>query len=211
MPDGVFVIGAGGHAKVVISTLRAQGTAILGVWDDDASKKGSRVMGVPVLGSVREARGYAGKGRFILAIGDNRRRRELAENMKDFEWAVAVHPTAYVHSSVQLGPGSVVFAGAVVQPETMIGRHCIINTAATVDHDCEIGDYSHLAPGVHLAGGVVVGDESMLGVGASVIPNLKIGTRVVVGAGAVVVQDVSDGSTVVGVPARSIDGQGGKQ
>ena len=38
---GVHVLGAGGHAKVVISTLRALGIEVTGLYDDDPTKQGS--------------------------------------------------------------------------------------------------------------------------------------------------------------------------
>jgi len=204
MNDEVYVIGAGGHAKVVISSLQAQGVSVGGIFDDDASKWGGRVLGALVLGGVDAALEYKNAGRFILAIGDNVRRAELAKLLAELSWATVVHPAAYVDSSVRLGLGTVVFAGAVVQPETKIGRHCIINTGATVDHDCEIGDYAHLAPGSHLAGGVIVGSRAMLGIGVTVLPGMRIGEQAVVGAGSVVTNDVDANKTVVGVPARPL-------
>jgi len=204
MPSGVYVIGGGGHAKVVVSSLQDMGVSVLGIWDDDAGKWGRSLLGVPIIGGLDGARQYAGEAKFVLAIGDNETRRALAERLADFEWATVVHPTAYLHSSVEVGPGTVVFAGAVVQPGVGIGRHCIINTGATVDHDCQIGDFTHLAPGVNLAGGVVVESRAMLGVGAAVVPGVRIGEGAVVGAGSVVIGDVDPGDTVAGVPARPL-------
>jgi len=203
--DSVYVVGGGGHAKVVIASLREIGYRVLGVFDDDPSKLGSTIFGIRVIGPASIIEDFSGKGQFVLAIGDNDRRRTLADAHHKVKWVTVVHPTAYVHSSVQLGFGTVVFAGAVIQPGTVIGKHSIINTAATVDHDCSIADFVHLAPGSHIAGGVTVGAGSMLGIGSSVIPNRRIGAGVVVGAGAVVINDIEDGMTVVGVPARSIE------
>ena len=203
-PNGVFIIGAGGHGKVVVSTLQEQGMEVLGIFDDDINKWGRRLLGVPILGGLDLAQEYANKGRFILAIGNNDHRVRLAERFARFEWATAVHPTAYVHPSARLKTGVVVFAGAIVQPETTVGAHSIVNTGATVDHDCEVGSYVHLAPGVHLAGGVAVGNRAMLGVGALVTPGVQVGEGAIVGAGSVVLHDVPPGETVVGVPAKPL-------
>ncbi len=207
-PSGVFVIGAGGHGKVVISTLQERGVEVVGVFDDDVAKRGGRLLGVPILGALNLLPEYADRGRFILAIGNNDHRARLAERLSWLGWATAVHPAAYVHPSARLEAGVVVFAGAVVQPETVVGAHSIVNTGATVDHDCEIGSYVHLAPGVHLAGGVTVGSRAMLGVGASVIPGLRIGEGAVVGAGSLVLRDVPPGETVAGVPAKPLRDRG---
>src|SRR6056297_307029 len=118
----VWVIGAGGHAKVVIATLQASGRDVAGVLDDDAAKHGTTVLGVPVLGPVERAAG----GEALVAIGNNAVRKRIAEALPEVRWASAVHPSAVVHPSVQVGAGSVVFAGAVVQPETRLGRHVIV-------------------------------------------------------------------------------------
>ena len=200
----VYVIGAGGHAKVVISTLQAAGFSVSGAFDDDSQKWGYQILGAPVLGPVEAAKEFTGKGSFVIGVGDNARRKALAETLGDLEWGIVIHPRSYVHPSARLGPGTVVFAGAVIQPGTVLGGHCIVNTSATVDHDCRIESYVHLAPGVHLAGGVEVGEGAMVGIGSSVVPNIRIGRWTVVGAGAVVVRDLPSNVTAVGVPARVI-------
>ena len=194
--DGVVVIGAGGHAKVLVSTLIARGLPIAAVFDDDEQKWGADMQGVRVSGMEPE-RG----GRAIVGIGDNAKRMKIAKALR-FDWDLVVHPNAYVHPSAKLGRGTVVFAGAVVQPDAVIGEHVIVNTGATIDHDCVIGDYAHLAPGVHLAGSVHVGEGAFLGIGSVAIPGVKIGRWSTLGAGAVAIRDVPDGVVAVGVPAK---------
>jgi len=198
----VYVIGAGGHAKVVIGTLLALGRTVSGLFDDDPQKWGRIILGVPVLGPIEAAREFSGKGTFVVGIGDNARRKALVENLEDFEWEILIHPRSFVDPSVRVGAGTVVFAGAVVQPEVTLGAHSIVNTGATVDHDCKVSSYVHLAPGVHLAGGVEVGEGAMLGVGSSVLPNVRIGRWSVVGAGAVVIRDLPSHVVAIGVPAK---------
>jgi sugar O-acyltransferase (sialic acid O-acetyltransferase NeuD family) len=196
--DGIVVIGAGGHAKVVISTLAARGLPIAAVFDDDDTKWGMDAQGTRVSPTERERGGSA-----VIGIGDNGKRRDVASAL-NFEWQTVIHPSAYVHPSARLGRGTVVFAGAVVQPDAVIGDHVIVNTGATVDHDCVVGDYAHLAPGVHLAGSVQVGEGAFLGIGSVVIPGVKIGRWSTLGAGAVAIRDLADGVVAVGVPAMEL-------
>lgn len=199
----IVVLGAGGHAKVVISTVRAAGQDVCAVFDDDRSRWGDSVLGVPVEGGLADAPdspAYAG----IIAIGSNPARRQIAARFQHLCWHTVVHPSAYVDSTVRLGQGTVVFAGAVVQPDAVIGSHVIINTGATVDHDCRLADYVHVAPGTHLAGAVQVGEGALLGIGSAVVPGRSIGRWALVGAGGVVIQDVPDHVTVVGIPARPV-------
>lgn len=202
--SGITVIGAGGHAKVVIALCRAAGVRVDRVVDDDLARDGTTLFDVPVAAPVRE---HLPRGaRAIIAIGNNDTRARVAAEFDDVvgEWVTLIHPKAFVDTSARVGVGVVVFAGAVVQADAAIGAHAIINTGVTVDHDVVIGEAVHLAPGVHLAGNVIVDDGAFLGVGVSVIPGRRIGARTTVGAGAAVVKDIAADVVAVGVPARVI-------
>ncbi len=198
----LYLLGAGGHAKVVLSTALEAGWTVAGLFDDDPHKQGTTVLGIPVLGTLDQAQALQATG--VIALGDNRLRQRLARRFAHWQWATLVHPRAYVHPSVHLGPGTVVFAGAVIQPDTRIGAHCIINTGATVDHDCLLEDFVHIAPGAHLAGGVRVGQGCLIGVGAAVLPGASLGPWSVLGAGAVLRHSLESFTIAVGVPARPL-------
>lgn len=198
-----YVIGAGGHAKVVLSTLQAAGIKVDGILDDDPQKQGLEIFGVRVVGTINEA-AELGKAKGILAIGDNYARQLLAKKLSEWEWLTVVHPEAYVHPTARIGPGTVIFAGAIVQPDVSLGAHVIVNTGANVDHDCVVEDFVHLAPGVNLAGGIRIEEGTLIGVGAAVAPRVRIGAWTIVGAGAVVVKDLPSRVVAVGVPAKPL-------
>lgn len=200
-PARAYVLGAGGHARVVIATLEVAGTAVVGLFDDDPARAGTMLDGVPVLGRLADHLPLDAP--LVLAIGRNDTRARLAAALDgQVAWASAVHPRALVHPSVEVGPGTVVFAGAIVQPGTRLGAHVIVNTAATIDHDGQIGDAAHVAPGCHLAGNVTLGEGAFLGVGCAVVPGVTVGAWTTVGAGGVVVGDLPEKVVAVGVPAR---------
>ena len=180
--------------------MRALGLDPVAVFDDDISKKGERILQVPIMGTLSDLTPSQFDGG-VIAVGNNRNRENIARRLH-IEWVSVVHPAAYVDPTVKLGAGAVVFAGAIVQPDTTIGEHVIINTAASIDHDCEIGDFVHIAPGVHLAGGIKIGRGSLVGIGSAAIPGIRIGERTTVGAGAVIVRNLPDDIVARGVPAR---------
>lgn len=201
---GVLVIGAGGHAKVVADILACQGEIVIGFLDDNPDSWGTRRLGLPVLGGIDLFDSHS-PGGLVMGIGDNMARQRIVGRLGTAAnglWRSAIHPRSTVASSVRVGSGVVVAAGAVVNPDSVLGDHVIVNTGATVDHDCMIGNYVHIAPGVHMSGGVQVGLGVLIGVGASVAPGKTIGDWAVVGAGAVVVRDVPGRVTAKGVPAR---------
>jgi sugar O-acyltransferase (sialic acid O-acetyltransferase NeuD family) len=196
----VTLVGAGGHAKVVLGTAQAAGIEVDGVLDDDPARWGQRLLDLPISGPCASALEDPG-AHVVLAIGDNRARQRLAAGAR-CHFDTLVHPTAWVHQTVTLGPGTVVFAGVVIQPGTRVGAHAIVNTAASIDHDCSIGDFAFVAPGARLAGGVTLEEGGFMGIGSAAIPGVRIGAWTVVGAGAAVVRDLPAGCTAVGVPAR---------
>ncbi len=196
------VLGAGGHAKVVIATMQAGGIRVNSVYDDDAQRWGDSILGVPITGPISELRGHTNV-QAVNGIGDNATRERIA-NQYDFDWCTAIHPQAVVHESVRLGAGTVVCAGAVIQPDAVIGEHCIINTSASVDHDCRLDAFCSIGPGAHLCGGVVIGRLAMIGSGVCAIPQAHVGERTVVGAGATVIADLPEGVVAVGCPARVV-------
>jgi sugar O-acyltransferase (sialic acid O-acetyltransferase NeuD family) len=197
-----LVVGAGGHAKVVIATLQAAGHAVGAAYDDDSAKWGLTLLGVPVAGKIGDL--PRGDHEVVLAIGDNRARQEVASRLDAMgvRWGTAIHPAAFVHPSVVVGAGSVVFAHATIQPDTVLGRHVIINTGASVDHDCVLGDHVHVAPGVRLAGNVTLEDGVFMGIASAAIPGIRVGAWATVGAGGVVTRSIASDQIAVGVPAR---------
>jgi|Wag4MinimDraft_16_1082657.scaffolds.fasta_scaffold00100_6 sugar O-acyltransferase (sialic acid O-acetyltransferase NeuD family) len=199
----IYIIGAGGHGKVVLDIINKsrqyQAAAFL---DDDSSLHNEIINGLKVLGGSKEA--LADDKAVIIAVGNNKIREKLFKMLKsnDLEIINAVHPDAVINSFVSTSKGIVVAAGAVINPNAVIEDNVIINTGVTVDHDCIIERHVHLSPGVNLGGNVKVQRGAHIGIGAAVLPGIKIGRNSVVGAGAVVTKDVPNDVTVVGVPAR---------
>jgi len=210
--DGIVVIGAGGHGRVVIDALHCLGLADQCVIvDSNPGLWGSSVLGVTVRGGDKELKSLLsdGFGRFIVAMGGI---YEFSLRRRLFDTAVhygltpfsLIHPTSIRSKFAHLGPGCQMMAGSIVNAQVTIEENCILNTRCIVEHDCYIGPDVHLAPGACLAGGVQIGPQVHIGAGATICENLKIGIRSIVGAGAVVVRDVPPETVVVGVPAKAI-------
>lgn len=206
MTERILVLGAGGHAKVVVSTLQAAKRPPYKVLDDDETKWGTRILGIPVEGPLARL-ADEDQDCAIQAFGSNRLRAQHVA-LEGILWTAVIHPTAYVHESAVIGPGTVVCAGAIVQPGTRLGSHVIVNTGASVDHDCELGDFVHLAPGARLAGNVRVGCGTLVGIGAVVVPGVVIGKWTKIGAGAAVIGDLPSRCVAAGVPARILEAEG---
>lgn len=204
----VIILGAGGHAKVLIDALLSASAVIAGIVAPDLTLAGTNILGVPVLGGDDVVNEYPPSEIQLVnglgSVGLPVNRQQLFEKFKGmgYKFATVIHPSAVIASGVILGEGAQVMAGVVIQPGSHIGINSIINTRASVDHDCTIGDHVHIAPGVTMSGGVTVGTCSHIGTGATVIQGLSIGNGCLVAAGAVVTKYIADGTMVRGVPAR---------
>jgi len=198
--------GASGHASVVAEAARLGGEfEVVGCLDDVDPAPRQVAAGAVLGGSSLMPELLRGGVRHIaIAVGDNAVRERLgsAAEAAGFQLATVVHPRAVCSAAAVLGAGSVLAAGAIVNPSTVLGRLCIVNTGATVDHDCVLGDAVHIGPGAHVAGHVTIGAGAQLGVGVSVRDRVRIGARALVGAGAAVVGDLPEGCVAFGVPAR---------
>lgn len=205
MPESFIVVGAGGHAKVVVDALLSFGCKVKGCYDDNPALAGTEpVPGVRVIGGIALIERDWTKGiSVIVGVGDNRVRRHLALRWK-VDYGIAKAVSAVLGTGVKVGYGAMILPSATINIDSIIGNHVILNTSCSADHDCYIGDYAHIAPGCHLGGDVTIGEGSFLGVGASVIPGVCIGRWSIVGAGAVVTNDLPDNCTAVGVPAKVI-------
>jgi len=203
------ILGAGGHARVILAALLLRGVRPIGClspvapdsgWPSEIGYLGDDSR----LAELDPARVRIING--VGSVGETLLRRKL------FEWAKAlghtflsiVHPTAIIIDHQPEAEGVQVMAGAIIQNGVVFGPNVLINTGAIVDHDCRIGAHGHVATGARLSGGVELGIGVHLGTGASVIQGIHVGDGAIVGAGAVVIRDVAAGSTVVGNPARPV-------
>jgi sugar O-acyltransferase (sialic acid O-acetyltransferase NeuD family) len=196
----IYLYGAGGHAKVILETLKAQSFADIRIIDN---RKEGTLLGLPIHKHLVIEELIADDS-IIFAIGDNEARKLIAEKYPFIKSAQATHPSANISPSATLGEGTVVMAGVSIQADTRIGKHSIINTNSCVDHDNVIGDFVHISPNAALAGGVEVGEGTHLGIGACIIQGIRIGSWATIGAGAVVINDIPDHAVVVGNPGRII-------
>lgn len=207
----VIVLGAGGHARVLLSALARLNADVLGATDIDPARAGEVVLNVRLLGDDKAVEAHE-PGSVLLvngvgSVGPALARRAVYQRFaaRGYRFATIVDPLAVIAGPVSFAEGAQVLAGAVLQTGVSLGINCIVNTRAAIDHDGIVGPHAHVAPGAILSGDVAVGEASLIGTGATVIQGIKIGRESMVAAGAVVVDDVSDGVTVAHVPARPIE------
>ena len=209
----IIGLGAGGHARVVMDSLRRiGGIEVRALLDVDSALWGKTVDGVEIAGGDEKLSEYSDQGIEYVFMGiggvaSQHPRKKLFEMVKglNFSFLQIIDPNAVLSPSATLGEGAVVLARAIINANARIGDNTIVNTGAIVEHDCEVGPHVHIATGARLAGNVTVGGGSMVGMGSNIKQGVTIGKNAVVGGGAMVVGDVKDNATVIGVPAIEME------
>ena len=226
MSTRIVVLGAGGNSLGVIDAIEALNALergapryrIEGILDDLPENSGRAILGCKVIGTIAEAKRFAGC-RFVNGISSVASFRKIPEIVRRTGLAAqsfetVIHPRATVAASARVGAGSVILAGSVICPEAVVGDHVIILQNTTVNHHTRVGDFSTLSAGVTVLGYIEIGRNAFVGGGCTIAPLCKIGDAALVGAGAVVIRDVPAGSVVAGNPARELSGSrftGGNQ
>lgn len=210
MKPKLVLWGASGHAMTVADIIVLRGEYELVGFIEDSVGESSIVdfCGLPLFrGRQYLDRLYRdGVRSMIMSFGNCKFRKELAGLVKElgFDLAQAIHPSAIIAKNAIIDEGTVIAAGAVINPAARIGANVIINTSASIDHESVVADGAHICPGVHLAGRVSVGEMAWVGIGSAVVDRVNIGTGAFIGAGSVVVNDIPSYTLAYGVPAKII-------
>jgi len=185
----LLLIGCGGHARSLIDLIESTDHWHIHGLVGLPEQVNTTVLGYPVIGSdddltyLRDACPAA-----VLAIGqlpDPAPRQRLADQLEQlgFHCPVLVSPHAVVSRHAQLGPGTTVGHGVIVNAAAVVGAHCILNSGALIEHDAQIGDHCHISTGALVNGGVRVGSGSFVGSGAMIREGLELPSQTVIGAG----------------------------
>jgi sugar O-acyltransferase (sialic acid O-acetyltransferase NeuD family) len=207
----IVIIGASGHAKVIIDSIeKADLYTIIGLIDSYKDTDNS-IFEYCILGTENEIVALSKEYNFsagIIAIGDNWTRKliheKIAQYLPEFEFINAIHPSAILGKNVEIGVGNAIMAGVIVNSDSKVGNFCILNTNSSLDHDGKMGDYSSLAPNTTLGGTVSVGTCTAISLGANVLQDVHIGDFAIIGAGSLINKDVEDFTLVYGVPGKKI-------
>jgi sugar O-acyltransferase (sialic acid O-acetyltransferase NeuD family) len=204
----IIIIGAGGHAKVLIDALYLLKAPIKGICLKELNPDHPGLLGIPILCADDELQKFSPESVTLVngvgGVKDTYQRSEVFTRFKKsgYTFSQVLHPSAVISPNAVLAEGVQVMAGAILQAGVRVAENAVINTNTSVDHDCHIGNHVHLAPGVTICGNVKIGDSVHVGSGATIIQGISVGARSLIGAGTLVHKNVPAGATVIGVPGK---------
>jgi sugar O-acyltransferase (sialic acid O-acetyltransferase NeuD family) len=204
--NDLIIYGAGAIGKFVAYNLDLfEGSYnLLGFVDNDDSKAGGRLCGLPVMSrdylTSRDVEDLC----VVIAISRPAAKAHIAEKLlpRGVMFPNFVARGAWLSRGVILGHGVLVYPGSSIDHETEIGNFVTINAGCAIGHNARLGDYATISPGVCLGGHTTVGRGAFLGIGCCTKQGVEIGARSVVGGQAMLIGDVGPEKTVVGVPGK---------
>ena len=133
----VLIIGAGGHARVIADALMSRNqlgetNEVVGFLEDNETNQDRELLGTRILGKISEVDKFEHDA-VVIGIEDNLTRRNLYTELKNRGEILltVIHSRAMLAKNVEVGDGTVIFGGAVVNSGARIGSNVILNPACT--------------------------------------------------------------------------------
>jgi sugar O-acyltransferase (sialic acid O-acetyltransferase NeuD family) len=194
----IAVIGGG---KAFVQLLDAMTGSLMRpvcIYDDEASKRGQTIYGVPVRGSVDASLIKADlddqlfDAVVISVSGSISFRKATYEKLKAIEipFATVIHRSAYVGIETTIGDGNVILANTSIGPCAEIGNNNFISAHCNIEHHNILGNHCTFGPGVMTSGSVTIEDEVKFGTGVFIEPRLVLGARSVISSGCIIVKNI---------------------
>lgn len=198
--EKIILVGFGGHAKSVADSIERQGLyQIIGYTDREQRSSKYEYLGTDDVFLDYYDRGIRSAAICVGYLGKGEVRQKKYNELKNIGFYIPIicDPSAVVSKDTEIGEGTFIGKGAIINANADIGKMCIINTGAIVEHDCVVNDFSHIAVGAVLCGGVTVGQSAFIGTNATVIQGRYIGDWCIVSAGIVIRDNMEDNRKMV--------------
>lgn len=185
----VVLIGNSITSEIVYSYLSSEKNyEIMGFAVDEEFIKSKEMFGLPVIGFSELSEKYPPEEfDVILAIGyksQNLVRYDKFKELKKIGYQLEPYVNQFaLNFSSEIGEGSIILPGTVLEPNTKIGSACVVWANVVVGHHSVIKDGCWLASGTVIAGNSQINELSFLGVGVTVSNEISIGVRNIIGGG----------------------------
>lgn len=203
----LIIIGAGGHASVLVDILRTQSREILAVVSPNEITNQKVFSGIKHLTNDDDILAYTPENVLLVnGIGmmpKSSIKRRVNERFLSlgYNFESVIADSAIVSRYASVGEGVQILQGALIQAGAIVSEHSIINSGAIVEHDASIGRYNHIAPRALVCGQSSTKEDVFIGAGATVIQNIEIAEQVIVAAGATITKKMAAKS--IGYPTRT--------
>jgi sugar O-acyltransferase (sialic acid O-acetyltransferase NeuD family) len=209
MNNKIIIVGAGGHAKIIIDSLLSIGSYDIKILDD--KKINQLLLGCLVEYGENDLNklkllGYNSAFVAIGSIGDITIRKKFYDILKKkkFRIPIIIDPSAMVSKYSTIGEGVYIGKGSIVNSDSKIGKMSIINSGSIIEHDVSIGEFVHVSPGSTILGNCIINNNTHIGANSVIKQGLSIGFNSLIGIGSVVTKDIGDNILAYGNPTKEV-------
>ncbi len=202
----LLLIGGGGHCRAAIDVIESEGCFVIKGIVQPKADGVEPVLGYPILGEDADLPTLlADTPQALVTVGQIKAptlRRHLFESLKGLNavMPLIVSPKAHVSRHAQVGEGTLVMHGAIVNACARIGVNGIVNSLSLIEHDAVVGNHCHISTGARVNGGAIIEDGCFIGSGAVLREGVRVGANSVIGAGCVITRDVARDTIVKAQP-----------
>jgi sugar O-acyltransferase (sialic acid O-acetyltransferase NeuD family) len=202
--ENIILIGAGGHALSCIDVIEQENKynihGLVGLKDE----VGKKISGYDVIATQDELVNLSKDFRYaFIAIGQIKNvklRIDMYESVLNtgFKIPSIISPQSFISRTVQIGEGTIIMNGVILNSGVRIGNNCIINSKALIEHGTQVADHCHISTGAILNGDCVVESKSFVGSGAIVKHGITIKTGSFVNMGKIVTKNSDNLNNLAG-------------
>lgn len=202
--QNIILIGAGGHAVSCIDVIEQENKynihGLVGLKDE----VGKKISGYDVIATQDELVNLSKNFRYaFIAVGQIKSvklRIDLYESVLNtgFKIPSIISPQSFISRTVQVGEGTIIMNGVILNSGVRIGNNCIINSKALIEHGTQVADHCHISTGAILNGDCVVESKSFVGSGAIVKHGITIKTSSFVNMGQIVTKNFENLNKLAG-------------
>jgi len=206
----LFIVGAGDLGREMESWLDLipegqRDWKLMGFLSDDEEVLKSFPTDLSILGKIEEYPLYK-KDYVILAIANVQSKKNVFKLLKDkVSFFTFVAPTAIIGKFSKIGQGSIIFPGAIISNNVVLGDFVNIGCGTQIGHDSIIMGFSSLMANVDVGGTCVIGEGVFLGTNCTCLPRIKIESGSYIGSGAIVTRKITRSGTYFGNPAVKLE------
>jgi len=200
--DKILLIGAGGHARSCIDVLEKENQFEIAGLIEKGESISNESLGYPIIGTDDDLQVLRQQYKnALITVGQIKTpkvRIKLFQLLKklDFTLPVILSPKSYVSKHAQIGEGTIIKHGAIVNANAKIGKNCIINNRTLIEHDSIIRDHCHIATGAIINGETSVGKKTFVGSGVVTKQGISIGDNCIIGAGVILKTDIPENQII---------------
>ena len=149
MSKKVFLIGGGGHAKTLMDIMNNQSIKVDAIVSPQLDSSYELFKNITNIDDDKIFNYSPDEVILVNGIGSipgNTNRASLFKKFRDhsYEFLSIKSETSIVSNHCKLGMGVQIMPGAIVNAGAIIGENTIINSGAIIEHDCIIGSNNHI-------------------------------------------------------------------